>query len=410
MKLRAFLAVVLPAFLFWTAQSRACTTAVISGKYTVDGRPLLLKHRDTGHLQNKLVYFTDGKYAYIGLVNADDSLAAKVWAGVNSAGFAIMNSASYNLNTGDTTKIKDREGYLMKRALQVCATLADFERLLDTLAKPLGVEANFGVIDAQGGAAYYETSNWSYTKFDANDPRTAPFGYIIRTNYSYTGERENDKGIIRYQTAAELFYRAAQTSNLSYRFLLQDVSRCLYHSLTGTDLAENLPSVKDNPLFVPFRDYIPRYFSASTVVIQGVKKGESPDLATMWTVLGFPLTSVAIPVWVAGGDMLPSILKADYPQNAPLCSAALNLKSRCFPMKRGNGKYYLNWPALLNREGEGILQKLRPVENAVLEKAEAYLSRWRNRGIRKDEIRAFYTAVEKSVRNSYRQLFGIEMR
>ena len=53
-------------------ESGACTTAIISGKATIDGRPLLLKHRDSNFFQNKLMYFDDGKYNYIGLVNSED--------------------------------------------------------------------------------------------------------------------------------------------------------------------------------------------------------------------------------------------------------------------------------------------------------------------------------------------------
>ena len=82
-------------------------------------------------------------------------------------GFAIMNSASYNLNLQDTSKLKDNEGFVMKKALQSCATLQDFEALLKSLPKPMGVNANFGVIDANGGAAYYETSNYTFIKFNA---------------------------------------------------------------------------------------------------------------------------------------------------------------------------------------------------------------------------------------------------
>ena len=48
-----------------------CTTAVVFGKATDDGRPLLLKNRDADALQNKLVYFFDGKYKFIGLVNSE---------------------------------------------------------------------------------------------------------------------------------------------------------------------------------------------------------------------------------------------------------------------------------------------------------------------------------------------------
>ena len=92
--------------------SQACTTAIVSGKYTVDGRPLLFKHRDTGFLQNKLMYFSDGKYDYIATVNSVDKKGNEVWAGFNSAGFAIMNSEAYNLNVGDTTQLKDQEVYL----------------------------------------------------------------------------------------------------------------------------------------------------------------------------------------------------------------------------------------------------------------------------------------------------------
>ena len=36
----------------------ACTTAIISGKFTTDGRPLLLKHRDSNYTQNKLIFLS----------------------------------------------------------------------------------------------------------------------------------------------------------------------------------------------------------------------------------------------------------------------------------------------------------------------------------------------------------------
>ena len=77
----------------------ACTTAIISGRFTPDGRPLLWKNRDTDDLDNKLMYFTDGRYDYIGLVNSKDTIGEEVWTGMNTSGFAIMNSASYNLTT-----------------------------------------------------------------------------------------------------------------------------------------------------------------------------------------------------------------------------------------------------------------------------------------------------------------------
>jgi uncharacterized lipoprotein NlpE involved in copper resistance len=55
-----------------------------------------------------------------------------------------LNSAAYNNITGDTTKLADREGEVMKMALATCATLADFEKMLTGMVKPIGVDANLG--------------------------------------------------------------------------------------------------------------------------------------------------------------------------------------------------------------------------------------------------------------------------
>jgi len=162
--------------LFAGLQLYPCTTVLVSGKATPDGRPLLLKNRDSDEIRNRLSFFQDGKYTYYGLVNAKDIQGKEVWGGFNSTGFAIINSASYNLKLNDTSKLADREGIIMKLALQRCATLDDFEQLLQKLPKPLGVEANFGVIDASGGGAYYETDNYTFRKFDVNDPAVAPDG------------------------------------------------------------------------------------------------------------------------------------------------------------------------------------------------------------------------------------------
>ena len=386
-----------------------CTTAIVSGKYTADGRPLLVKHRDSGFIHNKLMYFDDGRYNYIGLVNSVDSLGEEVWGGSNSAGFAIMNSASYNLKPeDDTTRIKDREGIIMKLALQSCERLEDFEELLESLDKPLGVEANFGVIDAYGGCAYYECDNFSFKKIDANNPEIAPFGYIIRTNYSFTGEEDEGYGYIRYLAAEQLFYNAAASKDLSSRFILQDMSRNLKHSLTGVDLTKDHLVSGTEKEFVNFQDFIPRNSSVATILVQGVKKGESPEFTTVWTILGFQLCSVAVPTWVAGGNSLPSILVADTSGTAPLCEKALTLKEKCFPVKRGSGYKYLNTSAVLNKEKTGILQLLRPVEDEILIKTDEKMKRWRDTGsISSDEVKVFYKWLEKYVSDEYSELFGL---
>jgi hypothetical protein len=388
----------------------ACTTAIVSGKFTKSGRPLIFKHRDTGELQNKVMYFEDGKFNYIGVVNSNDKDGREVWMGTNSAGFCIMNSASYNLKQeSDTSTIADKEGILMKQALQQCKSIKDFETLLAELPKPLGVEANFGVIDAFGGAAYYETDNWGFTKIDVNDPKIAPFGYVIRTNYSFTGTRDDGYGYIRYLTASELMYNAESTKSIDHKFFLQDISRCLKHSLLKNDWNNDYLKDNNEPFFIITQDYIPRYSSASTYLCEGVKEGESVEFTTMWTILGYQLCSVAIPSWVSAGSKLPKLIVSNERNVAPICDAALNLKKNVYPITRGNGDSYMNLSSLYNKDGTGIYQKLKIIEDKIFLRTTANLNDWRKNGFSKTEVADYYNWLDNFVTEEYERKFGIRL-
>ncbi|MGD2246663.1 MAG: hypothetical protein PVI11_08965 [Candidatus Aminicenantes bacterium] len=99
-----------------------CTTAVFAGKATVDGRPLLWKNRDTSAENNEVAFLSGGIYDVLGLISAGQTTS--VWMGINSAGFAIENSLSSDLegsSSGDN-------GSFMKQALQNCATVDEFEQ------------------------------------------------------------------------------------------------------------------------------------------------------------------------------------------------------------------------------------------------------------------------------------------
>ena len=387
--------------------AEACTSIIISGKSTPDGRPIMWKNRDTDTYQNAIKYFGDGKYSSIGLIDSDDPTGESVWIGYNSAGFAIMNTASYNLIMNDSIDLKDREGIVMREALMQCATVSEFESFLNNYQKPLGVEANFGVIDAVGGAAYFEVSNFSYKKLDVNDPALAPMGYMIHTNFSFTGDPNSGSGQIRYKTAEDLFYQAAQQNNLTVRFILQDVSRSLYHSLTKTDLKKISSENPDGQRFVNFTDFIPRYFSSAAVVIQGVKAGENVEFTTMWVVLGFPLTSVVTPLWLCMGENQPALVTLDNTGTAPLCNKAIQLKKQLFPIKKSYGENYINVNALYNAKGTGIMQKLKPLDDMIFEKAIKNLDAWRSNKNFKQEIPEFYRFLDQEIGKQYLDLFGI---
>ena len=202
-----------------------CTSVIISGKVRADGRAVMMKHRDTSHKSNDMVWFQGEKYNFIGLVNTDVPLEKEVWAGTNSVGFSIMNTATYDLKEDDVPAEKmDREGYVMYRALEVCATVQDFEHFLDTLSKPMGIEANFGVIDAKGGAMYYEVDNWRIrAKYDVNEE---PTGYRVVTNFTWQGREADHKGVDRYQKACELLAGTCiPIAEWDHDFLINKISR-----------------------------------------------------------------------------------------------------------------------------------------------------------------------------------------
>lgn len=388
----------------------ACTTFIVAGKHTPDGRPLLFKHRDTGTLDNALAYFTDGKYDYIGLVDSNSDWNIQLWGGYNSAGFAIMNSAAYNNNVGDTSKVIDQEGVVMKLALQRCASLADFEKLLADLPKPLGVDANFGVIDAFGGAAYYETGQYGYKKIDANDSAVAPFGVVIRTNHSFTGDPSVGSGYIRYATASEALNMVVALKKFDPQYLINSLSRNLSHSLTKDNLRVDLPANSLTPDFRFFEDFIPRNSSASVMLVVGIREGEDVSNTMMWSVVGFPLTTVAVPVWIAGGKNLPAIVSMKQNLHSPLCDAAMLLKNRCFPITRGSGKKYIDISVLLSREENGIMQLLEPIENEIFIRSAALVASLPAGKQRAEMIQSHYKWLDSYISSSYKSLFGIEMK
>ena len=291
-----------------TLPALCCTSIVISGKATADGRPLMLKHRDTGHLNNAIGYYQGPKYTFIGLVNAETAFEGEVWTGTNSAGFSIMNTASYNIKDDNVPASKmDREGIMMYGALGICATLADFEYYLDTLRRPMGSEANFGVIDAQGGAAYYEVNNHNWVKYDVNE---IPCGYRIVTNFSESGRFADRRGVERYETASEIF--AEMLSKKPYK---------VDHTAIFSKVSRSFRGKEKGAAYV-----IPRKMTSASIVIEGVKAGENPLHTVMWTILGYPPCGVALPLIVGNGCLLPEEVMPDVQGHAVLCDEALQRK------------------------------------------------------------------------------------
>ena len=384
----------------------ACTSVIVSGRVTKDGRPLIYKNRDTKSLSNMTVVVQGPRYRYLGLVNAKDTTPVNVWGGHNEAGFAIVNTAAYNLNGngGDT----DGDGILMRKALGLCATLADFERLIDTVKKPMDVNSNFAVLDAQGGCAYYETGNYSFVKFDVNDPEVAPDGYLMRTNFGTTGNHKLDVGVERYYAITDFMKVACEEGHLDHDYLVTRIPRYMTHGLTKMNIYDFMPETESDTTFFPFADYTVRYSTASVILVQGVKPGESPLNTVSWFIMGWPLTSIAMPLVLTPSGKLPSVVTDDGTGHSWLCEQALALKSRAFSLKRGNVRDYCNIAVLFNKQGTGILQKLLPLEAEAMRRGEEALKEFWKNPLDADEMEVYYDWVDAFVREKYRVLFEEE--
>ena len=289
------------------AVARACTTAVITGKVTADGRPLLWKSRDTKGLpRNEVIVYESKKYRVLAVVNA--GARDEVWMGVNSAGFCIENSLSKDLLVaGEQTG--PGNGAIMKIALETCATVADFRALLErTDETGRRTDGNFGVIDAAGGAALFEAGPRTFRMFDANDPEVAPRGTIVRSNFSTTAQGvppapDPDSLTVsysgeRYARACRLIDRRRETG-LTVEYALRHLCRDMADGRGQPFVGSVNGPAGDLPDEVNTAATISRTTTVSAAVFHGVKPGEDPRLTTMWVQLGDPKFSIAVPCWAA---------------------------------------------------------------------------------------------------------------
>ncbi len=407
-KWSAAISILAALILFVTLETKspACTLIVVSGRASASGRPLMWKNRDTPQLLNKLMYFRGEKFNFIGLIDAGDETGKEIWAGLNDRGLAIMNSQADDLAVRERKYDGSGNGSFMKLALGQCATVEDFEKLLQREKGKWDLAANFGVIDAMGKACFFETSSEYYTRFDADDKKVAPFGYIVRTNFSYTSpDYLQGGGFIRFERMSHLAEEARAAGRLGVKFILQEAARDLNHEkLHSFPLSRPLPEDPSRPLYINTNDTINRNSTASAVVFEGAPSPERPDLATMWVLLGQPITIAAIPVWPVSGQV-PRVASAPGGETCPLNAFSRKLVQYLYPDRRGRMPQYLNVNRLRTYDGEGVLAKLMRLENQVMDKAGAQLRAWEIRKEVPARVAVFQETLADFVLENLKQEF-----
>ncbi len=371
-----FLYALILVFTFSLFAQEECTIGVASGRVTSDGRPLIWKTRDNSDARdNELVYNTSYSVPFLEIVTAGKTYA---WMGLNRAGFAILNSLASDLPIGSSGL---SNGSLMRNALGSCTSIDDFKNFLDQNDHGK-THGNFAVLDSGGAAAIFEISGSEYWEFDATDSIQTSNGYIVRTNFAVNGNGSSGSGYERFNRSSDLINTFSAGDSLNYKSILR------YQMRDFSD--EN-----SDPVAVPFPDkwysYRPygyiytnvsinRASSVSSVVIQGILSGESELLSTMWTILGSPAASIAVPYWPVG----TTPAKANGSTTAPLCDVSLDIRSELFDYTDNSN--YIDSYKLRDGAGGGLWTDLFPVEDSIFTAGETWLDQWRANGINTSEM------------------------
>ena len=463
----------------------ACTSVIISGSRTESGVPLMFKNRDTDCPDNRLAWFAVDSVSFVGLVNAPVD-SGEVWAGQNSLGFAVMNTAVYNFDEdsltadyrsdllrhhrdsdrlaarfaevlsdslllkkqkdkilADTLRVRyaasldslrlalraegmyidsvqaeldvwldsiskhpelvpevpfvNKEGEVMFRALATCATVADFLNLLDTLPHPLGIQANFGVIDASGGAIYVEANNWRYVVYDVNDEAK---GYRVQTNFAFAGEVAKYSGYERYLTAEAVMHDLSdhwthQPMGIGHQWLFNHLSRSYRHEVLGLAEGECPPAG-----VVVDQDFIPSRITTAAVVFEG---------PAMWTILGYPVCGVAMPALVCDADRLPEAMKrTETDSTALLSNMAMQIKmDHVFPEPISNGKQYVHLRTILfgKKRYPSLMSCTLKAEKQINAQYDRLYTRWKTGKMTDEQFFAQYQAVAAGFPAIYTRAF-----
>ena len=317
----------------------ACTTAIVRAEASASGRPLLWKQRDTERKGNYIKHFKGEKYAFTGLV--DEGKEAEVWDGANEAGFIIANNLSYNLRPDSLKGKKMTAGIIMKAALGKCATVDEFEAMIVSMPQPRRVSANFAVVDAAGGAAYFEVWDYGYTRFDVPEE-----GISFRTNYSYSGKPKEGRGYGRHDMVS---------------------NRIALHGPTGYSPEWFFSLGREIPIARPT--------TTSCLVFEG---GES---VTIWAATGYTPCAYPLPIWVEAGDLLPECLA----KGSGMFATADSLRTNCSP-------------ALLQRS---IVPSMEKAEKREMREGRSLQRSFLRKGMDREALKEYYRKADKRFKKAY---------
>jgi hypothetical protein len=107
-------------------------------------------------------------------------------------------------------------------------------------------------------------------------------------------------------------------------------------------------------------------------------------------------------MWVEGGKNIPTVLAYDAElKNSPLNAAALEWKSKSYPLTRSDGYHYLKLDELINQYNTGFIQRMEPVEEEIFYKTDELLTKWAKEAPSKSDVKDLYDWLDNKVTSFY---------
>lgn len=119
------------------------------------------------------------------------------------------------------------------------------------------------------------------------------------------------------------------------------------------------------------QDFIPRYKSCATIVIEGCVPSGKSDVKpsgkdyVMWTGLGYPPCADIYPVTEGRNGVHPDLKGIQKNGHSKASDISKKRRDEVFPRRYDNGDKYIRLSALRNAEGTGYLQII-PKQNLII--------------------------------------------
>ncbi len=375
--------------IFLVAVGFTCTIGLVLPEAASDGRPVVFKTRDITSWNLEFEANTSGTYTYIYNKYTSNGGA---WMGINEAGFAIVQSAAYNLSPS-------AYGYtnssIQNYALANFSTVAEFEALLvETDETGRNIAANYAVIDAYGDGAIFEVASWEHQRYD---PDTS--GIITRGNFSYIGSSDR-RGLERMNRAKLLMQHAKSVDSLTAEYI-------------GMHVIADLERTGNDPYPLPFSGSFPGcptgYVDTDSSnietinneqthvagVFQGVPPGGDPAFSVCYGYFACPAVSVPFVLFPASQE--PTAIFSDDLQQDLADEAYVNYVN-AFNMADGT---LFDTSYLLNGSGGGLWTFTRDINRWVFDTVRTQIGIWGSTTPSESELVAFQDDILEQVYEAY---------